>query len=83
MHIRLLDIAHARSGDKGDTANVGGVFLAAVSGGGARLKSLVTQLDSGSPFEAAFATVYQGSPAAVFEAWLAKEGKKRSGNAGR
>ena len=71
------------SASPSDTANVGGVFLAAVSGGGARLKSLVTQLDSGSPFEAAFATVYQGSPAAVFEAWLSKEGKKRSGNAGR
>jgi hypothetical protein len=23
MHIRLIDIAHARSGDKGDSANVG------------------------------------------------------------
>ncbi len=23
MHIRLIDIAHARSGDKGDTANIG------------------------------------------------------------
>jgi hypothetical protein len=23
MHVRLIDIAHARSGDKGDTANVG------------------------------------------------------------
>ena len=23
MHIRLIDIAHARSGDKGDTGNVG------------------------------------------------------------
>ncbi len=27
MHIRLLDIAHARSGDKGDTANVGLIAL--------------------------------------------------------
>ena len=27
MHIRLLDIAHARSGDKGDTANVGVIAL--------------------------------------------------------
>ena len=27
MKIRLLDIAHARSGDKGDTANVGLVAL--------------------------------------------------------
>lgn len=23
MHVRLIDIAHSRSGDKGDTANVG------------------------------------------------------------
>ncbi|HEY4954696.1 MAG TPA: hypothetical protein VII02_07400 [Gemmatimonadaceae bacterium] len=27
MRIRLLDIAHARSGDKGDTANVGLIAL--------------------------------------------------------
>jgi hypothetical protein len=27
MNIRLLDIAHARSGDKGDTANVGLIAL--------------------------------------------------------
>ncbi len=29
MKIRLLDIAHARSGDKGDTANVGVIALRA------------------------------------------------------
>lgn len=28
MRVRLLDIAHARSGDKGDTANVGVIALA-------------------------------------------------------
>ena len=27
MHVHLLDIAHARSGDKGDTANVGLIAL--------------------------------------------------------
>ena len=27
MKVRLLDIAHARSGDKGDTANVGVIAL--------------------------------------------------------
>ena len=27
MNVRLLDIAHARSGDKGDTANVGLIAL--------------------------------------------------------
>lgn len=29
MQVRLLDIAHARSGDKGDTANVGLIALQA------------------------------------------------------
>lgn len=29
MKVRLLDIAHARSGDKGDTANVGVIALKA------------------------------------------------------
>ncbi len=29
MNVRLLDIAHARSGDKGDTANVGVIALQA------------------------------------------------------
>ena len=27
MKVRLLDMAHARSGDKGDTANVGVIAL--------------------------------------------------------
>jgi hypothetical protein len=27
MHVQLVDIAHARSGDKGDTANVGVIAL--------------------------------------------------------
>jgi len=27
MHVQLVDIAHARSGDKGDTANVGLIAL--------------------------------------------------------
>ncbi len=27
MHVRLLDLAHARSGDKGDTANCGVIAL--------------------------------------------------------
>jgi len=27
MHVRLVDVAHARSGDKGDTANVGVIAL--------------------------------------------------------
>ncbi len=30
MRVRLLDIAHARSGDKGDTANIGLIALRSV-----------------------------------------------------
>jgi len=66
-----------------DTATVGGAFLAAASGGTARLKGMVALLDGGVPFEKAFGDVYQGPPATVFEAWLAREGKKRGGNGGR
>ena len=35
MKVRLLDIAHARSGDKGDTANVG--LIARVEAGRAHV----------------------------------------------
>jgi hypothetical protein len=66
-----------------DTSIVGGAFLAAASGGTARLKAMIAQLDGGTPFERAFSDVYQGAPAAVFEAWLVREGKKRGGNGGR
>lgn len=66
-----------------DEATVGGAFLSAASGGGSRLKAIATHLDAEMPFEEAFATVFQGPPTSVFEAWLAKESKKRGGNAGR
>lgn len=70
-------------GGASDEASVGGAFLAAASGGGSRFKAILNALDAEAPFDAAFASAFQGSPAAVFEAWLAREGKKRSGNAGR
>ena len=70
-------------GGPADDAAVGGAFLAAASGGGSRLKAILGELDAEAPFEAAFAKAFQGSPPAVFEAWLAREGKKRGVNAGR
>jgi hypothetical protein len=70
-------------GGPADDATVGGAFLAAASGSGSRLKAVLSELDAEAPFEAAFAKAFQGSPPAVFEAWLAREGKKRGGNAGR
>ena len=70
-------------GGAADDALVGGAFLAAASGGGSRFKAILSELDAEAPFDAAFASAFQGPPAAVFEAWLAREGKKRSGNAGR
>jgi hypothetical protein len=66
-----------------DEAMVGGAFLAAASGGGGRLQAIVAQLDAQTPFDEAFNAVYDGPPTGVFEAWLAKEWKKRGGNAGR
>lgn len=66
-----------------DEAMVGGAFLAAASGGGSRLQAIVAQLDAQTPFDEAFNAVYDGPPTGVFEAWLAKEWKKRGGNAGR
>lgn len=65
-----------------DCSAVGGAFVAAASGGGSRLAAMLEKLDGGTPFDAAFATVYQGPPAAVFEAWMAKE-RKRAGSPGR
>jgi hypothetical protein len=70
-------------GGAADEASVGGAFLAAASGGGSRFKAILGALDAEAPFDEAFAGAFQGPPAAVFEAWLAREGKKRSGNAGR
>lgn len=66
-----------------DDSLVGGAFLAAASAGGSRLKAIVGQLDGQTPFDAAFETTFQGTPKSVFEGWLARESKKRGGNAGR
>lgn len=65
-----------------DGSAVGGAFLSTVSAGGSRLGAILGKLDDGTPFDAAFASVYQGAPQAVFEAWMAKE-RKRAGSPGR
>jgi len=66
-----------------DEALVGGAFLAAASGGGSRLKAVLGQLEAEVPFDEAFEAAFQGTPTTVFEGWLARESKKRGGNAGR
>lgn len=66
-----------------DTAAIGGAFLAAVSGGGARYRVVAARLDEGAPFEEAFASVFKGTPRALFDAWLGKEGKSKAGGTGR
>lgn len=62
-----------------DSSAVGGAFLSAVSAGGSRLGAILDKLDEGTPFDAAFASVYQGAPQPLFEAWLAKERKRSPG----
>lgn len=66
-----------------DTAALGGAFVAALSGGGARYRPLALRLDGGEPFEEAFAAVFRGSPQALFDTWLGKEAKSRAGGTGR
>ena len=65
-----------------DCSAVGGAFLSAASAGGSRLGAIQGKLDDGTPFDAAFASVFQAAPQAVFEAWMAKE-RKRAGSPGR
>ncbi len=65
-----------------DCSAIGGAFLSAASAGGSRLATTLDKLDEGTPFDAAFAAVYQGAPPALFEAWMAKE-RKRAGSPGR
>jgi 3-deoxy-D-arabino-heptulosonate 7-phosphate (DAHP) synthase class II len=66
-----------------DTAALGGAFVAATSGGGARYRALAARLDEGVPFDEAFGAVFKASAPKLFEAWLGKEGKPRAGGAGR
>ena len=58
------------------TATISGAFVGSLAASGAKLRTLLDQLDAGMPFEAAFTEVFRGTPEALFEAWAAKEARK-------
>lgn len=58
------------------TATMSGAFVGSLAASGAKLRTLLDQLDDGMPFEAAFTEVFRGTPEALFEAWAAKEARK-------
>ena len=60
-------------GDPVAMATVGGGFVAAIMPSVSRLEALVAQLDAGTPFDQAFASVFRGQPQPLFEAWTAQQ----------
>jgi mono/diheme cytochrome c family protein len=60
-------------GDPVAMATVGGGFIAAIMPSVSRLEALVAQLDAGTPFDQAFASVFRGQPQPLFEAWAAQQ----------
>ena len=62
----------AGHGDPVALAALGGGFIGAIMPSISRLESLVGQLDSGTPFDQAFATVFHGQPQPLFETWAAQ-----------
>jgi hypothetical protein len=66
------------------TAAIGGGFVPAVLRSEARLRDMISALDSGASFDKAFADACTSPPQPLFAAWAAKEAKKPvAGSAGR
>ena len=60
-------------GDPVAMATVGGGFVSSIMPSVSRLEALVAQLDAGTPFDQAFASVFRGQPQPLFEAWTAQQ----------
>jgi len=63
----------AGHGDPVAMATVGGGFIGAIMPTVSRLETLVGQLDAGTPFDQAFASVFRGQPQPLFEAWMTQQ----------
>jgi hypothetical protein len=64
---------------------VSGGFVGAIATPSAKLRQLLGLVDGGQDFEAAFTSVFHGTPQALFDAWARKVAKKKetTGSAGR
>lgn len=60
-------------------------FVGAIATPSAKLRQLLGLVDGGKEFDAAFTSVFRGTPQALFDAWIRKEAKKKEtpGSAGR
>jgi hypothetical protein len=56
---------------------VAGGFVGSLAATGSRLRLLVKELDAETPFDQAFAAIFRGPPAPLFEAWAAKEAARK------
>lgn len=57
------------------TAAAGG-FVAAISGGGGKLRQFLRLLAEDGDFDTSFTKAFRGAPQQLYEAWAAKEGRK-------
>lgn len=66
------------------TAAIGGGFVTSIARSEARLRDVIAVLDTGTPFDKAFAEEFMSPPQSLFAVWLSKESKKGAGaSAGR
>lgn len=63
--------------DRVAAADVAGGFVGSLATNGSRLRLLVKELDAETPFDQAFAAIFRGPPAPLFEAWAAKEAARK------
>jgi hypothetical protein len=68
----------AGRGDAAAAAVVAGGFVGALAPSAAKLRACLAAVDRGQPFEAAFTGAFRGGPAPLYEAWAARESRRRS-----
>jgi hypothetical protein len=68
----------AGRGDAAAAAVVAGGFVGALAPSAAKLRACLAAVDRGQPFEAAFTGAFRGGPALLYEAWAARESRRRS-----
>jgi hypothetical protein len=68
----------AGRGDAAAAAVVAGGFVGGLAPSAAKLRPCLAAVDRGQAFEAAFMGAFRGGPAPLYEAWAARESRRRS-----